>query len=44
MKMTEEVKAKIKATKEDVKVHHITDKYRVVGRKDGVHIRRKEEE
>lgn len=32
--MTEETKAKIKATKEDVKIHHITEKYRVVGRKD----------
>lgn len=32
--MTEETKAKIKASRENVKIHNITDKYRVVGRKD----------
>jgi hypothetical protein len=33
MKMTEEIIAKIKATKEDVKIHMVTENYRVVGRR-----------
>lgn len=32
MKMTEETKAKIKASKENVKIHQITKKYRIVAR------------
>ena len=39
--MTEEVKAKIKASRENVKIHNITDKYRVVGRSEYLTLEKK---
>lgn len=39
--MTEETKAKIKASRENVKIHNITDKYRVVGRNEYLTLEKK---